>query len=772
MKEKPFFEHKRKETFNFKQELFRYLKNWKWFLLCIVLFVIAAFYSIRYSPIIYETNARIKIINQKINEIELPGNLNSLFEDSKVNLENEIEILKSYRILEQVSKKLDLNARYYIVNKIKSTEVWGLPITVYATDSLKLLPTSGEYFINVLESGYIIKDAENNEWEIPTHNLNTSFKNLPFLINFDKSKPYKRLIGKQIKVRFFSIKEATLRLLPGIRVEQVGKNSEVLKLSLRSESSKKSEAILNEIITQFNQDGVNDRRLIFQRTIDFVDERFEYLSIELDSIENRKKQFKEVNDLSNIDLDTEFTLSDKSNSNAEKVNLETQLEVAKILRKTLSNQSNSKLLPANIGLGISGINDQINLYNSNVLELKKLKISAGANNPIVINFNRDISNLKNSILSSVVSYQKKCESSLRNIRVVDNKNKGFFHALPSKEKVLREIERDQSIKENLFIFLLQRREEAAINLVITAPTLKVVDYAITNLIPVSESPKLLYLKAIIAGLVFPFIVFYLIFFIDSALYSKEDILKRSRNTQVIGSIPYSFGKKIFNGLNDDSLLSEGFRVLRTNVRFEFKKQNPIDHAKIIMVTSSKSNEGKTFCAINLAISFAALNKKVLLIETNFRNPTIKKQLKTNINLDKGLSNYLKGEEENYSALIKSFNIKETFIDVLSAGTIPNAPAELLSNGKLEVLLELLKKDYDYIITDTPSTSLITDTLLISDIADLTLYITKEGFTEKKLIYYSEELIFNKKLKNVYYVLNHVKAKSFSKIKYAKRKAIS
>lgn len=767
-KEIPFFKPKKKETFNLKQELFRYLKNWKWFVLSVVILLTAAFFSVRKSPTIYETSARVKIINQKMNEIELPGNLNSLFEDSKVNLENEIEIIKSYRILEKVSENLELNVRYYNVTKTKAIQVWDIPLKAYPINNLTPLPTSGEYIVDVLENGYLVTDINKKQWKVSDSSMERPLKDLPFLLKLDADRDISSLKNKKIKVRFFTIREATLRLFSGLNIEHIGKYSEILKIALRNESSAKSEAILNEIIRQFNQDGLKDRKLIFQRTIDFVDERFEYLTKELDSIENKKKKFKQQNKLTDIGMDTEHNLSDKSNSNAEKVNLETQLEIARILRKTLTNKNNSKLLPVDIGLGITGINDQITLYNQKLLESNKLKISGGANNPLVKNLNEEISNLKNNIFTSVVAYQKKSETALKNIRVIDGRNKGFFRALPVKEKVLREIEREQTIKENLFIFLLQRREEAAINLVITAPTLKVVDYAITNLIPVSESPKMVFAKAFIAGLVLPFIVFYLIFFIDTKIHTREDLNANIQNSQIIGDIPYSPDKKLFSGKNDNSILAEGFRMLRTNVGYIFKKLPKKESANIIMVTSTKEDEGKTFCAINLAISYAVLNKKVLLIDTNFRNPEIQNYLKSERKTERGLSDYLQDNVDNYKDLIATFRIGKTILDILTTGAIPSAPAELLSNEKLEELINSVKERYDYIILDTTPLSIVTDTLLISEIADITIYVAKSNFTDKKAIAFAEELIATQKLKNVSYVLNHLKSNTLFKRRLLKK----
>ena len=756
----PFIKHKKKETFNLKKELFKYTRKWKWFLLCIVLFVTGAFYSARYSPVIYETNARIKITSQKANEIELPGNLSTLFDDFKVNQENEIEIIKSYRILEKVVEKLDLNIRYYSIDKIKFKQVWNLPFKAFPIDSLTSLPKSGEYIVDFLEDGYLISDINLKEWKVQYNQIDLLDTNLPFLLKFDNLNSRGKIANKKIKVRFFKKKEAALRLLSGLRIEQIGKNSEVLKISLRNESSAKSEAILNEVIEQFNLDGVNDRKRIFQRTIDFVDERFGYLTKELDSIESKKKIFKERNNLTDINLDTEHNLSDKSNSNTQKVNLETQLEVARILKTSLINKNNSKLLPSNVGIGITGINDQIVLYNTKLIDFGKLRVSGGSNNPVVKNLKQNIDNLRQSILTSVIAYQKKSETALRNIKKVDVKNRGFFNTIPKNEKILREIEREQSIKENLFIFLLQRREEAAINLVITVPIVKVVDYAVTNLIPVSESPKMLYVKAFVAGLVVPFVIFYLIFFVDTRIHTKEDIYANVNNTEVLGNIPFTFKDKVFRGINDSSLLAEDFRKLRTNINFKLKNLEASKLASVLMVTSSKSKEGKTFCAINTAIAYAALGKKVLLIEADFRSPQIDTYL--NKEGEKGLSSYLIGEEFDFRNLITNNTIGETNLDVMFSGEIPSAPAELFSNGKFEYFISSVKKEYDYIVIDTAPTMLYTDTLLIADFTDITVYVARSKYTDKSDLVYSEELITTEKIKNVSYVLNYLETRSLIK----------
>lgn len=751
----PYYLSKDKDAFNIKEEVEKYIRNWPWFLVTVFLALLIAFFYLKYASINYETTGKIKILDDSSKAIELPGDISSLFESSKVNLENEIEVVKSLRILERVVKNLNLNIAYFEEGKIKSKQIWNTPFKVYAIDSINKLPENKSYLIEITTDGYQIVESEIKSWNVKKHVIDSVYKDLPFLVKSVSPNLIERHLGKKYKVSFNSIKQATIQLSSSLKVSQIGKSSDILLLSIISESKLKSEAIINEIINQFNLDGILDRQLVSQRTIDFVDARFVYLAQELDSIENNKKRFKQKNSLSDISLDTEYTIVRKANTSDEVLRLETQLEIARLLRKTLNEQDLFSLLPANIGLENAGINELINNFNVEVNYRNKISDNAGSNNPIILSLETKLARLKSNILKSVVAFEKQNETALKRASQVSNRTSGLFSGIPKKEKVLRSIERQQHIKETLYVLLLEKREEAAINLAITSPSIKVVDYAITNPSPISPKKSSTYFVALTLGFTIPFIVFYILFFIDSKIHVKEDIISQSPITPVIGEIPFIKEDKLIKGFTDRSVLSEAFRVLRTNIDYSLKNNPLLDNdnlGKAVFITSTIKGEGKTFTAVNLALSYLGLSKKVLLIGVDFRNP----QIHTYFNLSKsntGLSNYLNNKDLNYKDLIIKYELNNTNLEILLSGHAQTNPAELIANERFEKLLNKLKKEYDYIVIDTAPTILVTDTLLIAPLADATLYVIRSRFTDKKLLPFSNELIASNKLLNVSFIIN-------------------
>jgi tyrosine-protein kinase Etk/Wzc len=754
MAKKPYYLSDEKDSLNLKEELAKYVRNWPWFLVTILLFVITAFFYLKYTTVNYETSGKIKILDDSSKAIELPGDISSLFESSKVNLENEIEVIKSQRLLENVVNNLNLNATYFEEGSIKSKELWNAPFKVLSIDSINKLPEKGVYFIELISDGYAISTSSNKQWKLTSHTIDTALQDLPFLIKAISPIMIKRHIGKKYKVKFYSVKKTTINLSSSLKVSQIGESSDVLSLSIIGESYLKSEAIINEIINQFDLDGILDRQLVSQRTIDFVDDRFIYLTDELDSIENNKKGFKQKNSLSDIGLDTEYTIVRKANTFDEVLRLETQLEVAKLLTETLNNQDEFSLLPANIGLENAGINTLIYDFNVDVTYRNRIVGGAGTNNPILLNLESKLNRLKANILKSVIAYEKQTETALKKANRISNKTSGLFSGIPKKEKILRSIERQQSIKETLYVLLLEKREEAAINLAITSPSIKVVDYALTNSKPTSPNRANTYFVALSLGFILPFVFFYILFFVDSKIHTKDDIVSKIPITPVIGEIPYTKADKLIKGSSDGSVLSESFRVLRTNINHTLKESSndaTQNIGKVLFVTSTIKGEGKTFTAINLALSYLSLNKKVLLVGADFRNP----QIHTYLNKTKnsiGLSNYLE-EDISLKDIIFDFSIGDLDLKVLYSGHIPPSPAELISNGKFETLLQNLKNEYDYIIVDTAPTILVTDTMLIAPNADATIYVIRSRYTDKKLLPFASELIETNKLVNVSFILN-------------------
>ncbi len=736
-------------------QLPKYLRYWYWFVLSALVFVIGANVYLRYTPNSYQTSAKIKILDNSTNSFKMPSDAISLFAKSKLNLENEIEVIKSHRIMEMVVQKLNLTTGYTQAGYVKSSELWeDRPFDIEWIGDITVIEASNHQLnIKLKGKGFILSQEEQVDKNIKQFNQVYTLDNIKYRIsknkNFTAQTPYTNTYGFNL----YTPESAATRLVGQISVENVGKQSEILALKITGTNKEKSEAILNALLDQFDWDGIRDRQLISQRTIDFVNERFVNLTRELDSIESGKELYKRTNELSFLEEDAGISAEIKTKSDAEVFDVETQVELSKLLAKSLTSDKKISLLPANIGVANAQINTLIDKYNTLVLEREKSLLSAGEKNPVTLAVTQNIQELQQNILSSVSAYQKQLGVTLAKYNVLKSQNRSLYSTIPAKEKILRSIERQQKIKETLYLLLLQKREEAAINKAITAPSIKVVDFAITDNAPVSPKRQSIFLTMFIIGLALPFGILYLYFLLDNKIHSKQDIEKVAPDTPVIAEIPNIKGDQMYITDNDRSILAESFRILRTNINYvlPFKQTG---EGQVIYVTSTIKGEGKTFTSVNLALILASMKKKVLLLGSDLRNPQLHKFL----NLEreqKGVSGYLYDTSIDWHTLVHEQKLGSNHLDVILAGSIPPNPAELLSNGRYEHLLNELKKEYDFIIVDCAPTILVTDTLLISQFADVTLYLTRAGFTETRLLQFSKELKKLHKMKNMCYVLNNV-----------------
>ena len=748
----PFFA-KEDSNVDIKQEILRYLRYWPWFLASLLFFSLACYFYLRYAPKIYQTSAKIKILDEG-KGLELPTSA-FIFKRSNINLENEIEILTSYRILEQVVSGLNLTSVFLEEGKIQTSQRADLPFNYEQTIPVDSIFKTKAFKIVTEETGFeILDETTGTSLRVANHDTYAIDHNLPFQIKVENEAQLEKSLNKTYLLRLVPLKHAVLGLKGSIAVEPVGEQSDLLQLSMKGESAERSEMILNALVTVFNNDGINDRQLVSKRTLDFIDDRFVFLAQELDSIEVNKKDFKQDNNLVYLEADSELSMQQRSQSEQEVFQVENQLAIVKLVDEALKTSSRTNdLLPSNIGIENSSINGLIQDYNLAVLEKGKLISSGGQNNPTVQFLNSKLNDLKLNINSSLNGYKQQLRLSEQQLKSRNSRFRSEVSRLPEKEKLLRAIERQQKIKESLYLLLLQKREEAAINLAITEPSVKVVENALSGSLPISPKRKVFYAGALLAGLLIPFGILYLLFMLDTKLHDKKDIEQLTSDIPIAGEIPGLKAKDnvIFSNPNDRTALAESFRILSSNVNFMLPQEGP---AKVIYCTSTIKGEGKTFVSLNLSLALASLNKRVLLIGADLRNP----QLHTYIQTDKnelGLSNFLHDTKKDWKqALIKGFE-KHPNHDTLISGSLPPNPAYLLTNGHFEMLLEEAKGLYDYIIVDTAPTILVTDTLLISKFADATLYITRANVTEKNLLNHAIELHKNKKLKNMAFVLNSV-----------------
>ncbi|WP_218841377.1 GumC family protein [Winogradskyella costae] len=737
-----------------KKEVRKYLRYWYWFALGIIVALIGAFIYLRYTPKVYSASAKIKILN-KTKGLELPSSA-FIFNRSNINLENEIEILKSYRIIENVVDRLDLTMRFFEEGSVLTTEINHLPFSILKTISNDSIYGGASYKIEVKSQAYEVTPSSTEKTLVfPNFDTTQIEHNLPFELSRDSSAKHKSFIGKSYIVKFAPVASVTGGLKGGINISMLGKGSDLLQLNYTSQSKPKNERILNTLIEVFNEDGINDRQDISRRTIDFIDERFKLLARELDSIELGIKDYKEKNNLITLESDAELGISQRTLSEEELFETENQLILSGLLKETLEKpNSNSALLPANIGVNNSSINSLVNNYNTLVLERDNLIISGGENNPNVILLNNRLIDLKANIFASIDSYAKQLEASKAQLTRKNRKFASQVYSLPSKEKKITDITRQREIKQTLYLFLLQKREEAAINLAITEPSIKVVEYAISGGGPISPNSRSTYLIAFVLGLIVPFGVIYASVLLDTKIKGREDVMQLNSKVPIVGELPKAKSEQlIFSNPEDNSTQSEAFRILSSNVDYILPVKSD-KKGKVIYCTSTIKGEGKTYVSINLSLALSSINKKVLLIGADLRNP----QIHTHIHEDKhksGLSNYLHDINYNWKdALISGFE-KHPNHHIILSGSIPPNPAHLLTNGRFAKLIEEAKEEYDYIIVDTAPTILVTDTMLISQLADATIYLTRANYTEKNLLKFSKDLSDSGKLKNMAYVINSV-----------------
>ncbi|WP_417860058.1 GumC family protein [Winogradskyella sediminis] len=737
-----------------KGEIRKYLGYWYWFALGVVLALVAAFIYLRYTPKVYTTKAKIKILN-KTKGLELPSAA-FVFNRSNINLENEIEIIKSYRIVEDVVDKLDLTMQFFEEGNVLTTEIGDVPFQLLKTVSNDSIFTSSSYAIEVLPKAFKVTALDSNQViEFPDFESTNTSHNLPFELSKSQFIDLNKYVGKVYIVQLHPLSSVTRGLKSAVEVSILGQASDLLELNFKSQSKTKNERILNTLIEVFNQDGINDRQDISRRTIDFIDERFGKLAKELDSIESGIKTYKQDNDIITLETDAELGLSQRTLAEQELFDIEQQLMLAGLLKETLSQpNSTSDLLPANIGLSSTSINGLVDNYNALVLQRDNLITSAGENNPNVMVLNAQISDVRANIFASIESYSKQLKASKSQIRWKNQKFASKVYSLPAKEKIITDITRQREIKQSLYLFLLQKREEAAINLAITEPSIKVVEYALSQGAPISPNTKSTYLIAMLGGLVVPFGIIYLLFLLDTKIKGREDIVRLNSKVPIVGELPKVKSEHlVFSDPEDNSNQSEAFRILSSNVNYILPVSNT---GKVIYCTSTIKGEGKTYVSLNLSLALSSINKKVLLIGADLRNP----QIHTHIDQDKhkpGLSNYLHDINFDWKeSLIKGFE-KHPNHSILLSGDIPPNPAQLLTNGRFTKLIEEAKEEYDYIIVDTAPTILVTDTMLISQLADATVYLARANYTEKNLLNYSKDLAETGKLKNVAYVINSVGA---------------
>ena len=739
---------------NLQEKIQDYTRHWVWFLLSVLVFLIGAYIYIRYSTPIYTASTKILVKDDKkggiMSELELFSDLEGL-KLIKSNVDNEIEVIKSRTLSEMAVKTLGLNISYFGKGLIKTAELYenppvrvvfeGMPETFYEKPL--------NFFITVdSKTKFTLYDG--GEKKIGVYNFDTPFEyhNGKCLFRLEDAKK----VGANIQVLVNTVSNTAASFSGRLNVNVLGKNTSVIELSITDPTPEKAEDYLDAIVKMYIQDGIDDKNYVSKNTSNFIEDRLRKIVSELEGVEKDAESYKRTNRITDVASESGLFLQNATEFEKREIEIETQLKIVETLVDYVKKNSNADLVPANVvtsDVNASGLIDQ---YNQMVLNRNRLLKNAGAENPVVRSLDEKIATLKENIKETLSRLKSSLIIKRNDLRKQNALLTGKIATIPTLEKEIRSIGRQQQIKESLYLYLLEKREEIAISLAVTAPNAKIIDTALASKSPISPKKNVIYLVAMSLGLLIPFAVIYLRDLLDTKVKGRQDVEGKLK-IPFIGEIPTSFSNEEIINKDSRSAPAEAIRIVRTNLEFMLN-QVPEGQAKTIFITSTLPKEGKTFIAANLAGTIALSGKKVLLIGMDIRNPKLDSYLNLNV---KGVTNYLASKDLDIQDLISKQEGYDDFY-VLPSGVIPPNPAELLMNPKVNTLFETLKKQYDYIVVDTAPVTMVADTVLIAKHADSFVYVVRANYLDKSLLQVPEQLYRENKLPNMSILINDTSIK--------------
>jgi tyrosine-protein kinase Etk/Wzc len=762
------------QNVSLKDQIGQYARFWPWFIVSVILFLSVGSIYLRYATEEYQASAKILIKDTQggggLSELSAFGDLDVLG-NSFNTVENEMEILQSNRLIDQVVENLDLHIVYTKAGNIKTTDI-------YKKSPVKLTLLDAEVGYRIQESIFlIVRPVSEQSFEIKVKNSNDyltylygsefTIEGLNLLVvpnevsvsNLALEKTDEVKAWNELFITINPIIATTKAIQSKLAIVKSDKRGSVLELSIIDPLRGKAEDVLNNLVVVFNEDAIKDKNEVAQNTAQFIDERLRDIRNDLDSLERGIQRFKTSENLTDLVAEAELNLLSSSGIGREVIEVETQLKIARLLKEKLE-EGQFDLIPENVGLESLDLQESSAKYNSLVQEYLRFQESATSNNPVLKRISKELLSLREAILLSLNNVINSIVIQKQSLNKELNMVSGKISNIPENERVARDIERDRIVVEAVYLLLNQKRETTAISLAVTASKAKIVDYALAPVKPISPKSKIVYLAMFVLGLLFPGLVVYGRSLFYNKIESRKDIEKGLPDTNILGEVPkLDRDTTDYIQVNDRSVLAESFRIIRTNLQY---KLNAVGHedTKVVLVTSTVKGEGKTLVSYNIANTFAFSGKKVLLIGGDIRNPQLHRYSSHNVSKrTKGVTEYLVNKELTLEELVVHSSENEN-LDILLSGAIPPNPAELLMQDRTKTLFDEAKATYDLVIVDSAPTILVTDTLLINKYADVTAYVTRANYTDTSLLEFVSDIINEGKLKNVAVIVNNVKLANF------------
>ena len=741
------------EKIDFQEILFKYIIHWPWFVGAVLVCLIGAWIYLRMATPVYNISATVLIKDDKkggsgtSSELENLG-LSGLMTSSK-NIDNEIEVLRSKTLVKEVVEQLNLFVTYKDADEIPSKELYKASPVLVSLTPQEAEKLQGSMVVDMMlqPEGKLDVNVEVGEKKYQKH-----FEKLPAVFPMDEGtlaffeNAWDSVAIRHITATISRPMKVAKGYCNNLSIVPTSKTTSVAVISLKSSSLQCGRDFINQLLETYNRNTNNDKNEIARKTAEFIDERIQIISKELGSTEANLEAFKRNAGITDLTSDAQIALSGSAEYEKKRVENQTQINLLNDLRKYLSGDE-YEVLPGNIGLQDAALTGAVERYNEMLIERKRLLRTSTESNPTIVNLDTSLRAMK---LNVQVTLDRTLQGLLITKADLDREASRYSRRIsdaPGQEREYVSISRQQEIKAGLYLMLLQKREENAIALAATANNAKIIDDAIADENPVSPKDMVIYLIAFILGVGIPVGIIYLINLTKFKIEGRTDVEKLT-SVPIVGDIPLTDEKQgaiaVFE--NQNNLMSETFRNIRTNLQFMLENDK-----KVILVTSTVSGEGKSFVSANLAISLSLLGKKVVIVGLDIRKPGLNKVF--NIpRKEIGITQYLANPEKSLMDLVQLSDVSKNLY-ILPGGTVPPNPTELLARDGLDKAIETLKKNFDYVILDTAPVGMVTDTLLIGRVADLSVYVCRADYTHKNEYTLINELAENNKLPKLCTVIN-------------------
>ena len=742
------------------------LARWKWFVLSLAVTLgIAVFYILR-TPQVYTRTAAV-LIKENSRGKTVSSDLESFSEfglfQSSTNLNNELIAFRSSALMAEVVKRLRLDMNYFVPGKFHRRVAYGLTLPVDATMSDLLENESASFTLEIQPdstlrlSDFTRNGVEFDETGITGRLLDSIPTPLGSIIvhttpNYVKGEAYTLYVGK------YSLHSAINAYSASLSVTLNNEKASVIDLSLKDYSTQRAEDVLNTLIAVYNENWVKDKNQVAVSTSMFINERLGVIERELGNVDEYISSYKSEHLLPDVQTVSSMYMAQSSQTNTQILALNNQLYMTRYIRNYLTNDANrTHLLPANSGIESANIELQITEYNKQLLQRNSLVANSSTENPLVVDMDQALASMRSVIIRSIDNQIVTLDTQIKSLQQTEQQMTSRIAANPTQAKYLLSVERQQKVKEALYLFLLQKREENELSQAFTAYNTRIVTPPHGSMVPISPVRKNIFLVAFALGLLIPVVIIFLRENMNTHVRGRKDL--KNVTIPFIGEIPLFVKKKkgtlgknprevnaivVKEGSRD--IINEAFRVLRTNLEFMTGKDR---QSNVIVITSFNPGSGKSFLTMNIAVSLAIKEKKVLVIDGDLRHGSASSYIDSP---DKGLSDYLSGRIDSLDEIIVP-GPKQKHLDILPVGTIPPNPTELLFDERLRLVIDTVRGQYDYVLIDCPPIEIVADTQIIEKLANRTFFVVRAGLLERSMLAELEEIYEEKKYKNMSLILN-------------------